>query len=147
MIECVVVVAVSDVVMTPAVLEASAPVLVAYRTTLVLEATVIQLMAADEVLTSLVMTLEITGVTQDEAVSGLGSGDSSPDAVIQVGDPADTVLIRRERSKGSNGRVYEVSFTADDGFESCDGVVQLSVPRRRKLNAVDDGQFFDSTQP
>ncbi len=45
------------------------------------------------------VTLEITGVTQDESVSGLGSGDSSPDAVIQVGDPADTVLIRRERSK------------------------------------------------
>ncbi len=94
-----------------------------------------------------VVTLEITGVTQDEPVSGLGSGDSSPDAVIQVGDPADTVLIRRERFKDGNGRVYEVAFTADDGFESCDGVVQVSVPRRRKLDAVDDGQIFDSTQP
>jgi len=93
------------------------------------------------------VTLGITGVTQDEPVSGLGSGDSSPDAVIQPGDPADTVLIRRERSKDGNGRVYEVSFTALDGFESCDGVVQLSVPRRRKLDAVDDGQFFDSTLP
>ena len=94
-----------------------------------------------------VVTLAITGVTQDEPVSGLERGDSSPDAVIQVGDPADTVLIRRERSKDGNGRVYEVAFTADDGFESCDGVVQVSVPHRRKLDAVDDGQIFDSTQP
>ncbi len=73
--------------------------------------------------------------------------DSSPDAVIQAGDPADTVLIRRERFKDGNGRVYEVAFTADDGFENCAGVVQVSVPRRRKRDAVDDGQFFDSTQP
>ena len=65
--------------------------------------------------------------TQDEPVSGSGDGESSPDAVIQVGDPADTVLIRRERSKDGNGRVYEVAFTADDGFESCAGVLQVSV--------------------
>ncbi len=93
------------------------------------------------------VTLEITGVTLDEPVSGLGDGDSSPDAVIQPSDPADTVLIRRERSKKGNGRVYKVSFTADDGFESCDGMVQVGVPRGRKSDAVDDGQFFDSTQP
>ncbi len=93
------------------------------------------------------VTLEIAGVTQDEPVTSLEKGDSSPDAVIQFGDPADTVLIRRERSKNGNGRVYEVSFTADDGFESCDGVVQVSVPRSRKSDAVDDGQVFDSTQP
>jgi hypothetical protein len=70
-----------------------------------------------------VVTLEITGVTQDEPVSGGGDGDSSPDAVIQPGDPADTVLIRRERFKDGNGRVYEVAFTADDGFESCAGEI------------------------
>ncbi len=92
-------------------------------------------------------TLEITGVTQDEPVSGLGDGDSSPDAVIQPSDPADTVLIRRERSGDDNGRVYEVAFIADDGFENCAGVVQVSVPPRRKSDAVDDGQVFDATQP
>ena len=79
--------------------------------------------------------------------TSLEDGDSSPDAVIQPDDPADTVLIRRERSKDGNGRVYEVVLIADDGFESCDGVVQVSVPRRRKSDAVDDGQDFDSTQP
>ena len=105
----------------------------------------------DDVVNNMV-TLEITGVTQDEPVTSLEKGDSSPDAVIQPGDPADTVLIRRERLKKgrrprSNGRVYEISFTADDGFENCTGDVQVSVPRRRKRDAVDDGQFFDSTQP
>jgi hypothetical protein len=94
-----------------------------------------------------IVMLDITGVTQDEPVDGLGDGDSSPDAVIQPSDPADTVLIRRERSENGNGRVYEVAFTADDGFESCAGVVQVSVPKRRKSDAVDDGQVFDSTQP
>ena len=85
--------------------------------------------------------------------AGQGGQDfNGPDAVIQPGDPADTVLIRRERLKKrrrprSNGRVYEISFTADDGFENCTGDVQVSVPRRRKRDAVDDGQFFDSTQP
>ena len=93
------------------------------------------------------VTLEITGVTQDEPVTSPEKGDSSPDAVIQAGDPTDTVMIRRERSEEGNGRVYEVSFTADDGFESCDGMVQLSVRRGRKSDAVDGGQFFDSTQP
>ncbi len=92
------------------------------------------------------VTLEITGVTQDEPVSSLEDGDSSPDAVIQPGDPADTALIRRERSENGNGRVYEVAFTANDGFESCAGVVQVSVPPRRKSDAVDDGQNFDATQ-
>ncbi len=100
----------------------------------------------DDVVNNMV-TLEITGVTQDEPVTSLEKGDSSPDAVIQPGDPADTVLIRREGSKDGNGRVYEVAFTADDGFESCDGVLQVNVPRRRKLDAVADGHFFDSTQP
>jgi hypothetical protein len=100
----------------------------------------------DDVVNNMVA-LEITGVSQDEPVTSLEKGDSSPDAVIQVGDPADTVLIRRERSKFGNGRVYEVSFTADDGFESCTGAVQVSVLRGRKSDAVDDGQFFDSTQP
>lgn len=103
-----------------------------------------------------VVTLTITGVTQDEPVNSLGDGDSSPDAVIQVGDPADSVLLRAERARGDdddndsggvsrNGRVYEVSFTADDGFESCSGSVKVSVPPRRRRPAIDDGQNFDST--
>jgi hypothetical protein len=97
------------------------------------------------------VTLKITGVTQDEPVSGQGKGDSSPDAVIQLGDPADSVLLRAERTGDGgtqeNGRFYVVSFTADDGFESCSGSVKVGVPHDRKDIPVDDGQLFDSTQP
>lgn len=93
------------------------------------------------------VTLQITGVSQDEPVKGLGDGDSSPDAVIQVGDPADSVLIRSERSGGGNGRVYVVNFTASDGFESCAGHVNVSVPHSRKSTAIDDGQVYNATLP
>lgn len=90
------------------------------------------------------VTITITGVTQDEPVNGVGDGDSSPDAVIQEG----AVVLRAERAGTENGRVYVVSFTADDGFESCTGSVTVTVPHSRKgAPAVDDGQGFDSTQP
>ncbi|MFC6674096.1 PKD domain-containing protein [Marinobacterium aestuariivivens] len=97
-------------------------------------------------------TLQITAVTQDEPVNAGGDGDSSPDAVIQIADPADSVLIRAERtglSDGSqeNGRVYVISFVADDGFESCTGAVTVGVPHDRKDVPVDDGQSYDSTLP
>ena len=93
------------------------------------------------------VTLAVTGVTQDEPVNGQGDGDSSPDAVIQDGDPADSVLLRAERAGGGNGRVYVIGFTADDGFESCDGAVRVTVPKSRKSTAIDDGQHYDSTLP
>ena len=97
------------------------------------------------------VTIEITGVTQDEPVNGQGDGDSSPDAVIQAGAPADSVLLRAERTglggAQENGRVYAVSFSADDGIDSCSGSVTVGVPHDRKDTPVDDGQLFDSTQP
>ncbi len=96
-----------------------------------------------------VVSLIIDSVTQDEPVNGLGDGDSSPDAVIEPGTAnngtADTTLIRSERSGNENGRVYQLNFTADDGFESCTGSVNVSVPHNRKSTAVDDGQTVDST--
>ncbi|MCP5408336.1 MAG: hypothetical protein H6963_03435 [Chromatiaceae bacterium] len=91
--------------------------------------------------------LQVTGVTQDEPINGEGDGDSSPDAVIQPDDPADSVLVRAERAGGGNGRVYSIQFMADDGFESCTGNVNVSVPKSRKKTAVDDGQNYDSTAP
>jgi len=94
------------------------------------------------------VTITVTGITQDEPANGLGDGDSSPDAVIQAGNQNDTVLLRAERSGNENGRVYQVSFMADDGFLSCDGFITVTVPHSRKgAPAVDDGQNFDSTQP
>ncbi len=87
------------------------------------------------------------GVTQVEPVNGLGDGDSSPDAVVQMGDSTDAVLIRAERSGKGNGRVYVVSFIANDGFESCYGSIRVTVPHDRKSVAVDDGQTYDSLLP
>jgi len=97
------------------------------------------------------VTLRITGVTQDEPVNGGRDGDTSPDAVVQPSNPADSVQIRAERTGlggvQKNGRVYVVSFTADDGFESCTGSVTIGVPHDRKDTPVDDGQLYHSTQP
>ena len=94
------------------------------------------------------VTLTVTGVTQDEPINGTGDGDSSPDAMIVVGDPADSVMLRRERAGNANGRVYVVSFSATDGFEGCTGGVAVTVPHDRKgPDAVDDGQTVDSTLP
>ncbi len=95
------------------------------------------------------VTIQITGVTQDEPVNGVGDGDTSPDAVIS----GDSVLLRAERTGltggvQENGRVYVVNFTADDGQGgSCSGSIAVGVPHDRKDTPVDDGQNIDSTLP
>ncbi|QPJ64333.1 MAG: hypothetical protein G3M78_02540 [Candidatus Nitrohelix vancouverensis] len=92
--------------------------------------------------------LDIVKVTQDEPVLGEGYGSNGPDAVIQVADPVDSVLLRAEAGKDGNGRVYRIDFTATDGFEKCEGSVMVSVPNGQNKNyAVDDGQNYDSTKP
>ena len=94
------------------------------------------------------MQITISGVTQDEPVNGLGDGDTSPDAEINTTDPDNHVVnLRRERAGGGNGRVYEITFAATDGFEGCTGTLLVEVPHSRKSTAVDDGQTVDSTQP
>ena len=79
------------------------------------------------------------------ALSDQGDGDTSPDAVLQ----GDKVLLRAERSGSGNGRVYQVSFTANDGHGgSCPGAVMVCVPHDRKPGTcVNDGQRYDSTLP
>lgn len=89
--------------------------------------------------------LTVSGVTQDEPVNRLGDGDTSPDAVIH----GSLVLIRAERAADGNGRVYELSFSADDGSGGVlSGTVSVSVLHDRQSSVcVDDGQLFDSLQP
>lgn len=77
------------------------------------------------------LTVRITGVLQDEPVSGLGAGDPSPDAVIVSGATADSVQLRRQRLGQGNGRVYTIGFTANDGESSCSGTVKVEVPHSR----------------
>lgn len=85
------------------------------------------------------------GVMQGEPVNGLEDGDTSPDAVIQ----GNNVLLQAKRAGNGNGRVYQVSFTANDGFgRSCTGAVTVCVPRDRGgASCVNDGQLYNFLQP
>jgi hypothetical protein len=90
--------------------------------------------------------LQITTITQDEPVNGPGDGDTSPDAMITDRG----LLLRAERAGGGNGRVYHVSFTADDGRGGrCTGEVRVAVPPSMKPGTavLDDGALYDSTKP
>jgi len=91
------------------------------------------------------VTLTVTGVTQDEPVNGLGDGDTSPDATLQGGQLA----LRAERAGTGNGRVYQVSFTADDGQAgTCTGGVTVCVPRDPRAGTCgDEGKGYNSLQP
>ena len=92
------------------------------------------------------VTITANGVTQDEPVNGRGDGNTSPDAVIQTR----AASVRAERAGHGNGRVYQISFTADDGHGgTCTGAVTVGVPHSQKkgLTAIDDGQGYDSTIP
>lgn len=89
----------------------------------------------------------IDSITQDEALNAKGNGDgnTSPDA---AGVGADTAQIRAERAGNGDGRVYEISFTADDGNGGiCSGSVTVGVPHDKKDTPIDNGQTVDSTGP
>ena len=54
--------------------------------------------------------------------------------------------IRAERLGTGDGRVYEISFTADDGKDGmCSDSVFIGVPHGKNKEAMDNGQNFDST--
>ena len=94
------------------------------------------------------VTITVTGITQDEPVNGTGDGDTGPDG---AGVGTSTAQVRAERAGSKktpgNGRVYQISFTADDGNGgTCDGSVKVCVPHDQgKGNAcIDDGQNYNS---
>ncbi len=89
------------------------------------------------------VTIRITGITQDEPTRDVGDGDTCPDA---AGVGTAQAQLRAERSGTGNGRVYTVSFAADDGRGgTCTGTVKVGVPHDRNSTPVDDGQTYDST--
>lgn len=88
------------------------------------------------------ITLTIDSIFQDEPVDAPGSGKTGPDG-WGVGSASATV--RAERVEGGNGRVYRISFTADDGYGTCSKEVLVGVPEGRKGTPVDDGTLYDST--
>jgi hypothetical protein len=95
--------------------------------------------------------ITITGITQDEPLDSYGDGHTCPDG---AGVGTDTALIRAERAhsrrNSRDGRVYHISFTADDGKGGTStGTVNVCVPRNRRpeTTCVDEGPLFDSTGP
>jgi len=90
------------------------------------------------------ITVTIDGITQDEELNakGQGDGNTSPDGIID----GDTAEVRAERAGTGDGRVYEISFTADDGNGgSCTGSVTVGVPHDKKDTPVDSVIRIDST--
>lgn len=96
---------------------------------------------------SLVITID--SIYQDEPVDTFGDGKFTPDG---MGVGAATALVRAERSGTKivpgNGRVYHISFTADDGLGGvCSGTVYVGVPHDKKDTPIDEGPLYDSTIP
>jgi hypothetical protein len=87
--------------------------------------------------------LQITGVTQDEPVTGPGA-NNAPDAAI---GSATSVDLRAERDGSGDGRVYRIAFTGDDHRGgSCAGTAIVGVPHDESGDpATDSGGSYDST--
>jgi len=76
-----------------------------------------------------VVTIEITGVTQDERVHGLRDA---------FGAAENAVRLRARRDARGDGRVYRIAFTAADGKGGeCEATATVSVPRHKNQPAVD----------
>ena len=89
------------------------------------------------------VTLTVTGATQDEALNGLGDGDTSPDATL--GPASNQVNLRAERSGTGDGRVYRISFTGSDGRGgTCADTAIVGVPHDQGKGSVplDSGGVF-----
>ena len=92
------------------------------------------------------VTLTVTAVTQDEALDGLGDGDTTPDAV--AGPASNQVRLRAERSGTGDGRVYRIAFGGDDGRGgTCTGTVTVGVPHNQGRAPVDSGLVVNSFGP
>ena len=89
----------------------------------------------------------IESVSQDERVLGRGQGDNtSPDArLTRMGIHSRRVLVRAERSRKGDGRVYRIAYTVSDGRDRCSGIATVSVPRKPHRPAIDSAPpSFDS---
>jgi hypothetical protein len=92
------------------------------------------------------VTLTVTGVTQDEALNGLGDGDTAPDAVL--GPASNEVQLRAERSGNGDGRVYRIAFSGSDGRGgTCTGTVTVGVPHNQGSTPIDSGLVVNSLGP
>lgn len=91
------------------------------------------------------ISIDITGIQQDEPVDATGSGNTQPDG---SGVGTSTAYVRAERAGPGTGRLYFISFTATNTQGAqCTGVVQAFVPhdQGQGFTPVDTGQRYDST--
>ncbi len=91
------------------------------------------------------ITIVVTAIQQDEAVSAPGSGNTSPDG---SGIGTNIAMIRAERAGPGNGRLYFISFSATTPGGKCTGIVPVFVPHDQGQGffPIDTGLRFDSTQ-
>jgi hypothetical protein len=86
-------------------------------------------------------TITITGITSDEPTG------KAPDA-YGLGD--DIASLRAKRMGKGNGRVYEITFKANDGKgEVAEASLRVCVPhdvRKDSYLCIDDGQIYDATK-
>ena len=113
-------------------------------------AVLLRKLATPSLLVSLAVST-VDGIWQYEPVDTVGDGSFSPDG---QGISTDTAEVRAERAGSKkvpgNGRVYHISFTADDGEGgSCSGEVLVGVlhDKGKGTVPVDDGALYDSTVP
>jgi len=91
------------------------------------------------------LTLTVTDIFQDEPLDDIGDGATEPDG---QGVGTDLPEVRAERQGTGDGRVYHISFVADDGEDTCEGTVTVCVPHDRRPPGdvcVDGGPLYDST--
>ena len=94
------------------------------------------------------VSLLVTRIFQDEPTNTDDDRRHAPDG---QGIGTSTAYVRAERTgnkgRDGNGRVYHISFTANDGHGgSCTGEVTVGVRHdQRGTPAVDDGPRYDST--
>jgi len=87
------------------------------------------------------LTYTIDGVTQDEPVTGGGSGSTAFDAQPASGG---SVYLRSERAGTGDGRVYTIAYTVSDGSLSCTGTVDVKVPHDTAHAAVKSPHSYNS---
>jgi hypothetical protein len=86
--------------------------------------------------------IRISAISQDEPVTGGGSGNTAFDA---LGVGLSTAQVRAERSGTGDGRVYRIAFDATDGKGgSCSGSVKVEVPHDNRTSAPDSGSGVNS---